>query len=123
MWFSMQGVAEPAPERIIAFAPRPIRATLRPVEAWGFIWLMFALKIPLALLFWLCWWAVHAKPDTVDESDGGLGRRRHRPRRPRPGGPRTRDPHGAEHPAPPARTRTTVVRGREAAAPAGRHQR
>jgi hypothetical protein len=78
------------------------------MEAWGFIWVMFALKIPLGMLLYTVWWAIHQTPEEVEEGeDGGIGRHRHeRPRRPRD--PRRRGPHGdAVAPAPP-RTRTSA---------------
>ncbi len=79
------------------------------VEAWGFIWVMFALKIPLVMLLWTVWWAVHAKPEPADteQEDGGIGRRGHR--RPVPRDPRRRGPHGGAIAPPPARTRTRVT--------------
>jgi hypothetical protein len=88
---------------------------------WGFIWLMLVLKIPIAALLYIVWWAVHQ--DTEPEDDGGTDgeggtkvhpRPDHRPRRPRP--TRPRGPHGAPPPAP-ARTRTTVARSRDRAHP------
>ncbi len=89
---------------------------------WGFIWLMLVLKLPIAALLYIVWWAVHqeTEPD-VGPSDGDGGTKVYphddlRPRLPRP--PRHRGPHGS--PSPPApqrsRTRTTVVaRSRHAA--------
>ena len=29
---------------------------------WGFLWLMLALKIPLAALIYLVWWAIKQEP-------------------------------------------------------------
>jgi hypothetical protein len=85
------------------------------VEAWGFIWIMVILKIPLVALLWLVWYAVMAKPDPVtDETgDGGVGRPK--PREPKgPGRPRRRGPHGDTAVPSPPRTRTTA-RARERA--------
>ncbi|MGH2917150.1 MAG: hypothetical protein ACRDLS_00920, partial [Solirubrobacteraceae bacterium] len=55
-----------------------------------FIFLMLVLKLPIALLLYIVWWAVHATPESetppVDE-DGGTknpARAHPRPRRPRP---------------------------------------
>lgn len=84
------------------------------MELWGFLWVMFALKIPLAMLLWLVWWAAHQTPEEPggDDSDGGL-RRRHR--QPRPRDPRRRGPHGGDAaiPAPP-RTRVSARARRRA---------
>jgi hypothetical protein len=85
---------------------------------WGFIWLMLVLKIPIAALLYIVWWAIHqdTEPD-IGPSDGEGGSKVYphddlRPRLPRP--PRHRGPHGS--PSPPApqrsRTRTTVARSR-----------
>src|SRR3954447_5995037 len=92
---------------------------------WGFIWLMLVLKIPIAALLYIVWWAVHqdTEPDT-DGSDGDGGTKvrephGHRPLPPRlprrPGRPRRRGPHGDPTlPSPRrTRTRTTVVRSRD----------
>src|ERR687889_2925923 len=73
---------------------------------WGFIWLMLVLKIPIAALLWLVWWAVHqdAEPEAggSDEDGGSKVDRdeRHAPKPPR--FPRHRGPHGGPTlPAPP----------------------
>jgi hypothetical protein len=85
---------------------------------WGFLWLMVALKVPIALLLWLVWWAIHADPepdsDSSDGSDGG-SKVRDGHRSPLPRHPRHRGPHGAPLPSPPrvrtvARARTPVDR-------------
>ncbi|MDX6684825.1 MAG: hypothetical protein QOF26_2493 [Baekduia sp.] len=82
---------------------------------WGLIWLMLVLKIPVAALLWIVWWAVHQEeePETGADGDGGTKVRPHghRPRPPRP--PRSRGPHGVPMPAAPRRVRTTIVRSRE----------
>ena len=36
---------------------------------WGFIWLMFVLKIPLIALLWLVWYAIKAAPEPEPEPD------------------------------------------------------
>jgi hypothetical protein len=80
------------------------------VDEWGFIWIMFILKIPLVALLWLVWWAVRATEDAVPEQDGDDGGSK-LPRHPRtdPRRPRTRGPHG-EPPVPaPPRVRTAAL--------------
>ena len=77
------------------------------MEAWGFIWIMFVLKIPLVALLWLVWYAVKATPEPVaeDDEDGGIGKPwPHDPRG--PGRPRTRGPHGDPVVPAPPRSRT-----------------
>jgi hypothetical protein len=77
---------------------------------WTFIYMMF----PIALLLWIVWWAIRAEPESADVPEGGGGtkvRPRH-PRRPLPRNPRRGPHHGAPAPAPPARTRTVLVRAR-----------
>jgi len=74
--------------------------------------LFVALKVPLAALCWLVWWAIHQTDDPVAEpgDDGGTKRRPHPiPRRPKP--PR-RDPHGAPEPPSPPRVRSVTARAR-----------
>lgn len=85
---------------------------------WGFIWLMLVLKLPIAALLWLVWWAVHqdAEPEAGgSDEDGGTKvdpHERHAPPKP-PRFPRRRGPHGGPTlPAPP-RTRTTVARSEQ----------
>jgi hypothetical protein len=80
-----------------------------------FIFIMIGLKIPIAMLLYIVWWAIKAVPEDqvppVDE-DGGTKNPAHphrRPRRPRP--PR-RGPHGDPPLPAPARTRTVVARAR-----------
>lgn len=80
-----------------------------------FIFLMVALKLPIALLLYIVWWAIKAEP-VVDEpsiDDDGGSKHPHdrcsRPRRPRP--PR-RGPHADPPPPPPQRTRTVVAKAR-----------
>jgi hypothetical protein len=81
---------------------------------------MLALKIPIAALLWLVWWAIHQEPEPADEArdDGGSKHPRH-PRPPLGGRPRRRGPHGAPLPVPPSRARITVLRGKVS----GRHPR
>ena len=80
---------------------------------WGLIWLMFALKIPLAGLIYIVWWAIKQEPDEASsqDDDGGIRRNPHHPRRPFPRHPR-RGPHGDPPPGAPARVRTVRARTR-----------
>jgi hypothetical protein len=80
---------------------------------WGLLWLMLALKIPLAALLWLVWWAVKQTPEEAEQpAPGGEGGSKVRhPRRPFPRHPR-RGPHGEPMPPAPARVRTVVARAR-----------
>lgn len=84
---------------------------------WGFLWLMLAMKIPIAALIYLVWWAIKQapeQPEASDEGGGGSKIRRTHPRKPFPRHPRPRrGPHGAPAPAPPARVRTVRARARK----------
>jgi hypothetical protein len=76
---------------------------------------MLALKLPIAALIYLVWWAIKQEPEPSPSSDddGGVKRRptpRH-PRKPFPRNPR-RGPHGDPAPVPPARVRTVRARAR-----------
>ena len=83
-----------------------------------FIFLMFALKLPIALLLYIVWWAVHAtpEPEAGSDDDGGSKRpaRPYRHPRPHPRHPRRprRGPHGDPPVPAPPRTRTVVARAR-----------
>lgn len=89
------------------------------MDAWTFIWLMVALKIPIVGLFLIVRWAVRQEPDVAEpREDGGIGyapRPRH-PAHPRPRLPRAprRGPHGTPTPVAPPRVRTVVARARYA---------
>lgn len=74
---------------------------------------MLALKLPLAGLIYIVWWAVKQEPEeTKPDDDGGIPKReRPHPVKPFPRLPR-RGPHGGAPPAPPARVRTTRARAR-----------
>jgi hypothetical protein len=82
---------------------------------WTFVYLMLILKIPIAALLWIVWWAIHSAPETEPEKDaddgGGSKTRRRHPRKPLPRHPR-RGPHGDPLPLPPPRVRTVVARAR-----------
>jgi hypothetical protein len=74
---------------------------------------MLALKLPLAALIYLVWWAIKQEPeDNASNGDGGIKRhKRSHPPQPFPRRPR-RGPHGDPAPSPPARVRTTRARAR-----------
>ena len=82
---------------------------------WGFLWLMFALKIPIVGLLWIVWWAIHAEPETEQEPEGDDGGTKAAPRATRgsrfPRHPR-RGPHGDPALPAPRRTRSVVVRAK-----------
>jgi hypothetical protein len=80
---------------------------------WGFIWIMLVLKLPLAAMIFIVWWAVRQKPEESPpgEDDGGTRRRRPHPPAPFPRRPR-RGPHGDPAPHAPSRVRTTHARAR-----------
>ena len=78
---------------------------------WGFIWLMFVLKIPIFMLLGLVWYA--SRPPEVPEDPAGEGGSHDRPQPPRRPRHRPRGPHGDPAPLPgPPRVRTPVVRAR-----------
>jgi hypothetical protein len=82
---------------------------------WGFIWLMFILKIPIIALLLIVWWAVRSEPEEKSEDrgsggDGGIKHPRH-PRKPFPRRPR-RGPHGDPALPSPPRTRSVVARAK-----------
>jgi hypothetical protein len=86
-------------------------------SAWGFVWLMFIIKIPLVSLLYLVWWAIREEPEAaIDPGDGEGGQRRDRGPRIRPPQPPRRGPHGDPMPRPPERVRSTR---REPHVPAG----
>jgi hypothetical protein len=82
---------------------------------WTFVYLMLFLKIPIALLFWIVWWAVHnvdeesaAHQEDGNDDDGGIRPVEH-PRGPKPK-PARRGPHPGPRPLAPARSRRTPPR-------------
>ena len=80
---------------------------------WGFLWLMLALKLPIAALIYLVWWAIKQEPEdetssTTTAASSAIARI---PRQPFPRRPR-RGPHGDPAPQPPARVRTVRARAR-----------
>jgi hypothetical protein len=76
---------------------------------WTFVWLMVALKVPIAALFYIVHWAVkEPEADALPGADDGGVKPPHRPRLPR--GPRRRGPHGAPGAMPsPPRVRPPAV--------------
>ena len=81
---------------------------------WGFLWLMLALKLPLAALIYLVWWAIKQEPDESSSSDddGGIKRHRSASAASRSRAVPRRGPHGDPAPHPPARVRTVRARAR-----------
>ena len=74
-----------------------------------FLWLMVALKVPIAALLWLVWWASREPEGSEPEQREWQPRRP--PYHPRPSRPRPsrRGPHGEPEPVAPKRVR---ARGR-----------
>jgi hypothetical protein len=76
-------------------------------SAWGIVWLAVLLKLPIAALLYIVWWAIKDPPAVMaDEGEGGSpdrGPGRHP--RGRPPHPPRRGPHAAPEPASPARVR------------------
>ncbi len=118
---TLSGSSQQATERITPHAPFRFRVTgcsfaasiVRHVDA-TFLFMMLALKVPIAALIWIVWWAIKQEPETAAEPGGDGGARRPAPRHPRP--PRPRRPRRGGHgdpPAPaPARVRSVVARAR-----------
>jgi hypothetical protein len=80
---------------------------------WVFVWLMFALKIPILGLYLIVRWAIRQTPEAETGSDGGPGVRvQAAPVHPRPRLPRKprRGPHADPPPAAPARVRAVARR-------------
>jgi hypothetical protein len=74
---------------------------------------MLALKVPIAALIYIVWWAIKQEPDESSSDEDGGVKRHNRPHPPRPFPRRPRrGPHGDPAPSPPARVRTTRARAR-----------
>ena len=72
-----------------------------------FLWMMLVLKIPIAALLYLVWWASRSPEGSEPEQRDWEPRRppdHPRPHKPRP--PR-RGPHAAPEPSPPRRVRAS----------------
>jgi hypothetical protein len=78
-----------------------------------FLWMMVALKIPIAMLLWLVWWASRAPEPEVADDDQGGGNDRHGHGHPFGPKPPRRGPHGDPLPSAPQRTRVVRVTARE----------
>lgn len=79
--------------------------------SWTFLYLMIGLKIPIAALLYLVWWAIHQVPETAEPGAGEGGSRRPRhPRPPLPRRPRPRGAHGLPVPVAPQRMRAVAGR-------------
>ena len=80
---------------------------------WGFVWLMLVLKIPIAMLLYIVWWAIKQSDEepASGTGDGGAKVPSH-PRDPYPRPPR-RGPHGDPEPQSPPRVRVATVKARE----------
>jgi hypothetical protein len=74
---------------------------------WGVFWLAVILKIPIAALLWLVWYAVRQPPVPEAEQDGSGGSRHGPHPRSRPPHPPRRGPHAEPPPAAPDRVRVT----------------
>jgi hypothetical protein len=76
------------------------------------LYLFVFLKLPIAALCWIVWWAVHQTPDEeTDEAHPPGGYRRPHPPPRLPRLPR-RGPHGDGMPLPPPRVRPVKARAR-----------
>jgi hypothetical protein len=73
---------------------------------WAMFWLILVLKIPIAALLYIVWWAIREPPLPETESgDGGGGVGRDPHPRLRPPHPSRRGPHAEPAPFAPSRTR------------------
>jgi hypothetical protein len=79
---------------------------------WAIFWLAIILKIPIAALLYIVWWAVRDPPvPEADPESGDGGSRRDPHPRIRPPHPPRRGPHGDPGPPAPARVRVAHRRG------------
>jgi hypothetical protein len=72
---------------------------------WAIFWLALVLKLPIAALLYIVWWAVREPPaPEPGDGDGGSRRDGHHPRL-RPPEPPRRGPHANPRPHSPERVR------------------
>jgi hypothetical protein len=74
---------------------------------WAMFWLILVLKIPIAGLLYIVWWAIREPPEPEPGPDEGGGPRRSPQPRIRPPQSPRRGPHAEPPPAAPGRTRVT----------------
>jgi hypothetical protein len=92
--------------------PAPIGGSIDKLVTSTFIFMMLVLKIPIAALLWIVYWAIKQEPEPEPAAgEGGGGPRRPHPREPRPRRPR-RGAHGDPVAAPPPRVRSVTARAR-----------
>ena len=98
-------------EEVLRIALRPPGSGYARAVGWTFVYLMLILKIPIAGLFWIVWWAVKAEPEAEGEPpeapEGGGGSKH--PRTPIGPRPRRRGPHGDPQPSAPSRSRPVAA--------------
>jgi hypothetical protein len=87
----------------------PIPGTILSMSgsSWGIVWLALALKVPIAALLYLVWWAIKDPPVTEPQDGGGGSPDRDpdpHPRR-RPPNPPRRGPHATPEPGTSRRVR------------------
>jgi hypothetical protein len=76
---------------------------------WGVFWLVVVMKIPIAMLLYIVWYAIREPPvPEPDPDDGGGGTRRDPHPRIRPPQPPRRGPHAEPTPPAPERVRVTA---------------
>jgi hypothetical protein len=85
------------------------------VTLWEILFLVVLLKIPVAYVASVVWWAIKAEPEAgVEGGTEGISWGPWRRRPPKPGRPERGTPRGA-----PSRSRSRAARGRERASRAG----
>lgn len=80
---------------------------------WAMFWLILVMKIPIAALLYIVWWALRDPPlPGADPGDGGGGISLDPHPRIHPPQPPRRGPHAGPPPSPPRRTRVAQRRPR-----------